>query len=153
MRKSGGFTILELLIVLAIVGTLVGVAVYALGVSRAKSRDSKRVSDISVLRSSLSQYWLQKASYPVTQGDGVLLGSPGANADGLSSEGFVGQSGGGAVILPMVPVGPKTGEFYRYKGITGGYSLQFKTERDTAYGKAGTYFAHSVGVDQEDTEK
>ncbi len=153
MKTKGGFTILELLIVLAIVGTLVGVAVYSLGVSRAKTRDAKRVSDVSVIRSSLSQYWLQKASYPVTQGEGVLLGSQGANADGLTSEGFIGKSGGGAVILPMVPVGPKSGEFYRYKGATGGYSLQFKTERDTAYGKAGTYFAHSGGVDQEDTEK
>lgn len=153
MKKRGGFTLLELLIVLAIVGILSAIAVYTLGVSRAKSRDAKRISDVSVLRSALSQYWLQKARYPESQGDGVELGKPGNNADGLTTEGFVGQGGGGAVILPAVPVGPKFGEFYRYKGAAGGYSLRFKTEKDTAYGTGGVYYAHSGGVDQEDSEK
>lgn len=150
-RKLRAFSILELLIVLAIVGILAGVAIYALGVSRANSRDSKRVSDVAVLRSSLSQYWLQKASYPVN--NGVDLGMPGANADGLTSNGFVGPDGGGTVILTRVPVGPSAGEYYHYAGTENGYSLRFTTERDTAYGLKGTYFAHAGGVDQQDVEK
>ncbi|MBI4139160.1 type II secretion system protein [Candidatus Uhrbacteria bacterium] len=151
MTKPRGFTLLELLIVLAIVAMLSSVAVYSLGVSRAKSRDAKRASDVSVLRSALSQYWLQKAGYPLSEG--VDLGRPGAEADGLTSEGFVGQGGGGAVILPRVPIGPKSGEFYRYKGTAGGYSLRFVTERETVYGPEGTYYGHAGGVDSEDVEK
>jgi prepilin-type N-terminal cleavage/methylation domain-containing protein len=150
-RRQSGFSILELLIVLAIVGILASVAIYALGVSRATSRDSKRVSDVSVLRSSLSQYWLQMARYPVS--DGVDLGVPGGPAVGLTTEGFVGQQGGGSVILPSLPIGPSSGEYYVYKGTNNGYSLMFTTERATAYGPAGTYFAHASGVDQQDVEK
>lgn len=149
--KKLGFTLLELLIALAIVGALAAAAIYTLNVARAKSRDAKRVSDISVIRSGLSQYWLQMAVYPV--GDGIDLGRAGQNADALTSEGFVGAGGGGNVILGHLPVGTKSGEYYFYKGGAGGYSLRFKTERATAYGQAGIYYAHAAGVDQIDELK
>lgn len=151
LRLKRGFSILELLIVIAIVGILASVAVYALGVSRAMSRDAKRVSDISVFRSSLSQYWLQKASYPVSEA--FEIGKPGTGISGLTSNGFVGADGGGSVILSPLPLGPKTGEYYRYQGSLDGYSLRFTTERETAYGAPGTYYAHADGVDHQDIEK
>ncbi|MCI0479402.1 type II secretion system GspH family protein, partial [Candidatus Uhrbacteria bacterium] len=113
LRRVKGFSILELLIVLAVVGILAAVAVYALGVSRANSRDAKRISDVSVLRSGLSQHWLLMARYPVNEG--VDLGVPGGPAIGLTTDGFVGVDGTGNVILPKVPIGPKAGEYYRYK--------------------------------------
>jgi prepilin-type N-terminal cleavage/methylation domain-containing protein len=151
LRLKSGFSILELLLVLGIVGILGAVAIYALGVSRATSRDAKRVSDISVLRSGLTQYWLQKASYPVS--DAVELGKVGGNAVGLTSNGFTGQEGGGVVILQRLPPGPKAGEYYIYKGTANGYSIRFTTERGTAFGDAGTYYAHANGVDKENIEK
>ncbi|MBU0540611.1 type II secretion system GspH family protein [Patescibacteria group bacterium] len=148
---KSGFSILELLIVLMIAGLLAAGAIYTLSVSRATSRDAKRVSDISVMRSALSQYWLQKASYPVSQG--VELGKAEQNAIGLTTDGLVGPDGGGAVILSPLPIGPKANEYYFYKATVGGYSLRFSTERETAYGSAGTYYAHAGGVDQEDVER
>jgi general secretion pathway protein G len=151
LRRKSGFTLLELLIVIVIVGVLGAVAIYGLGVARTTSRDAKRVSDISVLRSGLTQYWLQKASYP--ESEGMDIGVPGSNAVGLTSAGFTGSEGGGAVILQRIPVGPKTGEYYRYKGVASGYSLRFTTERETAFGPGGTYYAHASGVDTEDVEK
>lgn len=151
LRHTSGFSILELLIVLVIIGILGTVAIYALGVSRASSRDSKRVSDISVLRSGLTQYWLQKASYPASEP--VDLGKTGSGAVGLTSTGFTGPEGGGVVILQRVPVGPKAGEYYRYSGNTTGYSIRFTTERATAFGPAGTYYAHASGVDTDGAEK
>jgi general secretion pathway protein G len=150
-RNKNGFSILELLIVLLIVGILGAVAIYALGVSRATTRDAKRVSDVSVIRSGLTQYWLQKASYPASEA--IDLGVAGSNAVGLTSNGFTGTEGGGTVILQRLPVGPKANEYYRYKGTTNGYSLRFTTERETAFGEAGTYYAHASGVDREDVEK
>lgn len=151
MRLKQGFSILELLIVLVIIGILGTVAIYALGVSRATTRDAKRVSDISVIRSGLTQYWLQKASYPVSEP--VDLGRSGSGAVGLTSTGFTGPEGGGVVILQRVPVGPKTNEYYRYSGAMTGYSIRFTTERTTAFGPAGTYYAHASGVDTSDAEK
>jgi len=150
-RKSG-FTLLEVLVVVAIVGIMAAVAIYSLNITRAGNRDSKRVSDISVIRASLTQFWLQKASYP--QSDSVDLSRPGANADKLTIAGFVPQDQQDAVVfLQQVPVGPSAGEYYRYHGSPQGYSLTFTTERQTAYGAVGTWYAHSDGVDKEDVEK
>ncbi|MDQ7814943.1 MAG: prepilin-type N-terminal cleavage/methylation domain-containing protein [Patescibacteria group bacterium] len=150
--KRAGFTILELLVVIVFVGILAAVAIYSLNVTRATSRDSKRVSDVSVVRAALSQHWLQKASYPVSEG--VNLGQVGANADVLAGNGFVaGDQAVDPLFLQRVPTGPKTGEYYVYRGAVSGYSIKFTTERVTAYGPAGTYYAHAGGVDTSDELK
>jgi len=152
ISKAKGFTILELLVVLVVVGILAAVAIYSLNITRAMSRDSKRVSDISVVRAALSQFWLQKATYPAS--DPVDLGKPGANADLLAGNGFtVSEQATEPIFLQQSPVGPKAGEYYRYHGSASGYSLRFQTERQTAYGAAGVWYAHSGGVDKEDAEK
>lgn len=152
MTTRRGFTILEILVVIVVVGILATVAVYALNVTRAANRDDKRISDVSVLRAGLSQYWLEQATYPASTG--VNLGEQGANADKLTSSGFVSANDPSTpVYLLQVPVGPKANEFYYYHGSASGYSIKFTTERPTVYGAAGTYYAHSSGVDKDNSEK
>ncbi|MBM3205221.1 prepilin-type N-terminal cleavage/methylation domain-containing protein [Candidatus Uhrbacteria bacterium] len=136
-RFRSGFTILELLIVIAAVGLLVVLGAFSLSSARSRLRDTQRVSDISVLRSTLSQYWLEKATYPVS--DGVNLGQ--------TDPAML------APYLPRIPVGPKVNEFYKYRGGAQGYSLRFQTERDTAFGKSGVYYAHTSGIDTKDEIK
>lgn len=151
-RLRSGFTILEALVVILVVGILAAVAVYSLNITRASNRDAKRISDVSVIRASLTQHWLQKASYPTT--DAVDLGRPGGGAERLTGNGFVSADDSSTpVFLQQVPVGPRSGEYYRYHGSAQGYSLQFRTERASAYGEEGVYYAHSDGVDQQDIEK
>ncbi len=151
-KKISGFTILEVLIVLLIFGILAAIAIYTLNVSRASNRDAKRISDISVIRASLTQYWLQSADYPASEA--VDLGRPGAGADKLAKAGFVAKDNPSVpVFLDQTPTGPKSGEYYRYKGTAKGYSLRFTTERVTAYGESGVWYAHSSGIDKEDVEK
>lgn len=150
-RRLPGVTIPELLIGLLIIGIVIAIFTYALGVQRAMSRDSKRVSDISVMRAALSQYWLQKASYPVSEG--IFLGQPGG-AERLTGSGFA-PAGDSTppIFLDTLPVGPNSGEYYAFHSTASGYSLRFITERATAYGPAGTYYAHSNGVDNLDELK
>lgn len=151
-RSSSGFTVLEILIVLAVFGLLATLAVLSLNGARRAQRDAQRVSDVSVLRSALSQYWLEKAAYPVSEG--INLGQPGTNADALAGTGFVARDLAAApVYLQAVPVGPKTNEYYRYKGGPSGYSLRFQTEGQTALGKANVYYAHAGGIDGTDEQK
>lgn len=151
-RLKSGFTVLEVLVVVVFVGILAAVAIYSLNVTRASNRDAKRVSDVSVIRAALTQYWLQKASYPASAP--VDLGRPGAGAEKLTGSGFAGSdSTEVSVFLERVPQGPKSGEYYRYHGSSTGYSLKFTTERPSAYGPAGTWYAHAGGVDMEDVEK
>jgi len=152
LKAKSGFTVLEILIVVAVFGLLATLAALSISSSRARMRDAQRLSDISVLQSALSQHWLEKATFPVSAG--VLLGVPGTNTDVLTGSGFASAADAKAPIyLQHVPTGPKSGEYYKYHGGASGYSLRFQTESDTTFGKANVYYAHSSGVDQRDEEK
>ena len=147
-----GFTILEILIVIAALGLLVTLGAISINGARARMRDAQRMSDVSVLRSALSQMWFEKATYPVSTG--VNLNAAGTNTETLTSEGFTTAAAAQQpVYLERVPTGPNANEYYRYKGTSNGYSIRFQTERDTALGKANVYFLHSTGIDLQDTEK
>ena len=151
-RLRAGFTILEVLIVLAVFGLLATLAVLSLNSARARVRDAQRLSDVSTVRAALSQYWLEKATYPAS--GGVNLGQPGTNTEGFSGAGFVKHDDAQAPIyLNRLPTGPKSGEYYRYRGGANGYSIRFQTESDTEFGKANVYYAHAAGVDNKDEEK
>ncbi|MFZ2803734.1 MAG: prepilin-type N-terminal cleavage/methylation domain-containing protein [Patescibacteria group bacterium] len=152
LLRKPGFSLLEALVVILIVGILAAIAIYSLNITRASNRDAKRISDISVIRAGLTQYWLQQATYPVSTG--VSLGEPGAGADVLAANGFAPANQATApVYLQALPMGPKANEYYFYHGSATGYSIKFTTERNTAYGPAGTWYAHSGGVDKSDVEK
>lgn len=149
-RLKTAFTIPELLVALLIVGILAAFAIYAINVQRATTRDAKRISDVSVMRAAFSQYWLQKAAYPLS--DGIYLGQ--ADTARLGGKGITTlDDNTEPIFLDRFPVGPNNNEFYAYRANDKGYSLMFKTERATAYGPAGTYFAHSSGVDRLDETK
>lgn len=61
----GGFTLLELLIVIAIIGILVSVGVVSYAAAQKKSRDSKRRGDIKAIQSGYEQYYAENSSaYP-----------------------------------------------------------------------------------------
>lgn len=151
-RFLRAFTILELLIVFAVFGLLATLAVLSLNSSRARMRDAQRVSDVSLVRTALSQFWLEKATYPESQGSN--LGQAGQNADVLTGVGFVARENAAApVYIERMPIGPKAGEYYRYHGGPNGYSLRFMTETETVYGLPGVYYAHASGVNTTDQEQ
>lgn len=63
-KNKKGFTLVELLIVIAIVGLISAAAMYALNNSRLKSRDAKRKGDISALDKAISMYINENGSAP-----------------------------------------------------------------------------------------
>lgn len=151
-KEQPGFTVFEGLIVLAVFGVFATLAILSLNSARARMRDAQRLSNVSIIRTALSRYWLEKATYPASSG--VELGAPGTKTDALTAEGFVDRAEvKDKQVYIQVPVGPGANEFYRYKGGPNGFSIRFKTERDSDLGKANIYFAHSTGIDQEDAEK
>ena len=64
MKK--GFTLVELVITLAIISILIGVAVASYTSFAAKGRDSKRQSDLRTLQSAPTQYRADQGKYPAT---------------------------------------------------------------------------------------
>ena len=63
-NKQTGFTLIELLVVIAIIALLASVVLVAVGNSRTKSRNAKRLSDVTQLATAFSLYLNNCNSYP-----------------------------------------------------------------------------------------
>ncbi len=61
---SRGFTLIELLVVIAIIGVLSTLVLLQLGTARSRSRDAKRIADVSQLRSAVELFYDDNGSYP-----------------------------------------------------------------------------------------
>lgn len=67
-RFAGGFTLVELLVVVSIIGILLGIAIFGLQGSRESARDAKRKSDIELVRAGLELYKSDCKRYPNSSG-------------------------------------------------------------------------------------
>jgi prepilin-type N-terminal cleavage/methylation domain-containing protein len=65
MKKTKGFTLIELLVVIAIIGVLASVVMASLNITRMKSRDARRITDLTSIRTALELYHLNHNAYPV----------------------------------------------------------------------------------------
>jgi prepilin-type N-terminal cleavage/methylation domain-containing protein len=83
MRSKGGFTLIELIVTVAIIAVLVAVLVVALNPAEqlARTRDAKRVADLDAMKTGLNLY--------LAQATGTI------NLDGNSSANSTCLSGGG----------------------------------------------------------
>lgn len=66
LRAKGGFTLIEILIVVSIIGLLASIIFVGLGSSRAKARDGRRITDLRSMQLGLEQFNLKYGQYPVT---------------------------------------------------------------------------------------
>ena len=107
MNKKG-FTLIEILIVAAIVGLLGVLASVALDSARERARDAKRMSDVARVQVALELYFNDHNSYP-TATESVALGQ--TSTDCLSSNGFAGScdAASQSVYMSRVPSTPDTG--------------------------------------------
>jgi prepilin-type N-terminal cleavage/methylation domain-containing protein len=64
IKKNKGFTLIELLVVIAIIGILSSVVIASMNSARRKSRDARRISDISNIKTALEMYYDSEQSYP-----------------------------------------------------------------------------------------
>lgn len=73
-HKSGGFTLLELLVVIGIIAILVTTAMVSYSSTQAKARNSRRRADITAMRDALEQYRSAGTDYPnVCSGAGSYI--------------------------------------------------------------------------------
>lgn len=64
IRPVRGFTLVEMLVVIAIIGILASVVMVGLGGSRARARDAERISHIAEIKFALELYYNACRAYP-----------------------------------------------------------------------------------------
>jgi len=72
--KGGEFTLVEMLVVVAIIGVLASIVLASLNTSRAKGRDARRVSDMHEITNALSLYYSANGSYPPINAESAGVG-------------------------------------------------------------------------------
>jgi len=122
-RTAGrGFSLIELLIVIAIVGILAGIVYANFGSAGGKGRDAKRQADLRVLQTAIEQYKSKYGQYPA-QGCGTPASSFATERDcpGVYVEGLVPE------FLPQLPTDPKRGTSQGFAYITNNSSNNIGT--------------------------
>ena len=111
---KNGFSLIELLVVMAIMAVAIGVSMFGLRNSRLQSRDNKRKIDLEQIRSALEIYRADCGKYPLTlTPGGSLAGSP-PPASCLASN----------IYMTTVPIDPLTDRNFSYIGnVNGTYTL------------------------------
>jgi general secretion pathway protein G len=69
LKKQGGFTLLELLIVIVIIGILALLIIPNITSAPKKARDTKRKTDITQIRKGLEEYFVNNNVYPAALTD------------------------------------------------------------------------------------
>lgn len=64
MRKEKGFTLIELMVVIAIIALLVGVALPRYQIAQRKAREAVLKENLFILRQTIDQYFADKGYYP-----------------------------------------------------------------------------------------
>ena len=72
-KKGEGFTLIELLVVIAIISLLATLGIAALNNARMKSRDAKRLADMSQIKKAFEMFYDDNYRYPDVANDGVNI--------------------------------------------------------------------------------
>ena len=130
MKK--GFTLVELLVVIAIIGILSTLSVVSLNSARAKARDARRLSDIKQIRTALDMYYDASSTYPTTSCTSTPLGT--GNCACLTSVGWTNTSTTnctGTIFMQKVPSDPLSSGTYVYTSSGQSYEIVYKLEANS----------------------
>lgn len=155
---SSGFTLPELLVVMAIIGTLSSIGVVSYSSARAAARDVKRVSDMKQIQTSLELFFENNSRYPldgIPGSEGTIIGLPKTRT--LSDAGFSADMRGTPYMI-TVPKNPEPfGSPYVYRSLnadgsdcdTGecaSYAILFTTEKTQGNYLAGPHAMTPAGL-------
>ncbi len=130
LRINRGFTMIEILVVVTIIGLLAGVGAVSYSQFVKKARDARRQADLENVRSALEQYRSDVETYPITDYDGLSteLTSP-------------------IKYIETIPLDPKpTTQVYYYTSSSGDdYKLGAFLESSSASACGGGISCGSVG--------
>jgi prepilin-type N-terminal cleavage/methylation domain-containing protein len=130
---GGGFTLIEILVVLGILGGLLAGAWVALDGARARGRNANRAAIASRYANALDLFFVDQGNYPVTSSDGYCLGLVDTESCFARADGSVyGSSTLNTALSFYIKPTPFTEPIGSLAGMTGGLRYQY-ISRDKTY--------------------
>src|SRR3954471_16533382 len=117
-KNNRGFTIVELLIVIVVIGILAALVIVTYNGIQQKARDTERKTDIKALQGHMEAYWADNAKYPtLTQANDASAGGfRQTNFKGLDPASFADPKDSGSQQL----CGATTAKCYGYSATPSG---------------------------------
>ncbi|MBN1915549.1 prepilin-type N-terminal cleavage/methylation domain-containing protein [Candidatus Dojkabacteria bacterium] len=123
-----GFTLIEIIVVVAIIGVLTVMSVFGVGVLQRSSRDSLRLKALEEIKSEITRVQTQTGRIP-TEGDitwgeeEIIIAGRNIEPRKVKVEGLVKPKGGGASLCSPTLESDSSGTVYCYKVERDGYVL------------------------------
>jgi prepilin-type N-terminal cleavage/methylation domain-containing protein len=147
MMNKKGFTLIEILIVVAIIAILASIVLVGLGPAQQSGRDARRLADLHGIQNALELYYNKCGFYP---GTANCASNVSAGTMAALNAALVGQAAGLGINanLPVDPSAAANGGYF-YESFTGGtsYVIGAKLE-NTANSVFTNYTPPTVGVPQ-----
>lgn len=130
-----GFTLVELLVVIAVLGILVTIGLTSFTSAQARGRDTKRKSDLKQISNALEIYYNDYGTYPGGAAGGLIEGCP---YDPVAKQGTpcpwgTGQfSDGKTVYFQVLPKDPSKGYSYYYRKDSSNLGFQLFAHLENA---------------------
>jgi len=153
IRKQFGFTLIELMVVVSIIGFLATILSVGLSNTRDRSLDTRRANDIFTIQKGINLYLAENQVFP--PGDNTTLGA-GTSCGGfactcLSSAGFAASCPMGQTIyMAVVPGNPGNGGapyVYGRDVSETDYTLTFSLDEAIGSLSAGAHTLSTSGID------
>ncbi len=114
-QSRAGFTLLEMLVVMVIIGILISIAASNFTSARIKARDGAKKSDLNQVAEALEMYYNDKDSYPAANVNGQIVDiDTGQVFDWGADDGFYDPNNTDTVYMNQLPTGAG-GQNYFYE--------------------------------------
>ena len=129
MKKTGftptpknlvrGFTLIEIMVVVFIIGLLASIVTVSVNQSRMRGRDSRRMADLDTIRNAVEMF--------ANQNNGTYPGTSGTTYTSAAGAGWLTAIVTGG-ILTTSPVDPVATRAYRYRRVLNEYEIDTDLE-------------------------
>ncbi len=149
-RGVGGFTLIEMLIVIAVIAILAGVVLTGVSGFQASARDTRRIGDLRNVQNHLELFFNKCGHYPVAGSSASNCGTPG----GSGTLGWSALQSALSSVTSKVPNDPVSSRNYEYGYGPDGldYIIKATLERDNSTLQDDAESAYGITCDDASLE-